>query len=259
MYFASDSRISWDRQPSVWDCGQKLYASNVGSEIFGFTGYVLLPQSILSKACTLIDRNLRSPSDEASINGRVDWLNRLVKREVDQHPNRQNEDFIIFYGVRIGDGMPGRSTFHLHVIAWDSKNTTLNATPVTMPNHSAVLRTGGSGKPNLDTISKAWERSDQGNTSRTMFSAFCDTLKQGDDPLSGGEPQLVGLYRQGSPKIFGVVTENGASYQGQLRTALAATANIEWRDPLFQRVDAQGRLLKKAQPHSRPKLFACPA
>lgn len=254
LYFASDSRISWDRQPSIWDCGQKLFASSVGSEIFGFTGYVLLPQSILSKACTLIDRKLRSSSDEASIDGRVDWLNRLVKREVDQHPNWRNEDFTIFYGARIGYGMPGRATFHLHMIAWDSKSSTLKEAPVPIPDHSAVLRTSGSGKPRLDIISNAWERSGQGNTSRTMFSAFCDTVKLGDDPMSGGEPQLVGLYREGPANIFGVVTENGASYQGQLGTALPATANIEWRDPLFQRVDAQGRLLKKAQRHGRPTL-----
>ena len=33
MYFASDSRISWDKVPGVWDCGQKVFAANAGAEI----------------------------------------------------------------------------------------------------------------------------------------------------------------------------------------------------------------------------------
>lgn len=253
MYFASDSRVSWDGRPGVWDCGQKLFASNAQPEIFGFTGYVNLPASILSKACTQIDRGLRSPNDEASIEGRVDWLYRLVKREVDLHPSWRNEDFNIFYGVRVGAGMPDRSAFHLQLFAWDSANTTLTEAALPIPSCSSVLRTAGSGKECLDKVCNAWERSDQGNTSRTMFSAFCDALKSGKDPMSGGEPQLVGLYRRGTGKIFGVVTERGPSFQGQLDSALFQVTDIEWRDSLFQRVDAHGRLLKKAQPHVRPR------
>ena len=95
MYFASDSRISWDKEPGVWDCGQKVFAANAGAEVFGFTGYVLLPQSILSKACSFIDRGIRASSASESFETRVAWLKDLAAREVAMHPNRRIEDFTI--------------------------------------------------------------------------------------------------------------------------------------------------------------------
>lgn len=251
MYFASDSRVSWDKS-NIWDCGQKVYASSAAPEIFGFTGYVVIPQSIISKACQLVDRGLRSPNDEKSIEGRADWMRTLVQREAEKHPQINDEDFTIFYGVRTGHGMPGRSSFHLNSYTWDSKIQRLAHACVPMPECSAVLKTSGSGSESLKKVTDIWEGSDQGNTSRTMFSAFCDALRNGEDPFSGGEPQLVGIYREGPAKIFGVVTENGPSFQGQLDTSLSHLAKIEWRDSLFQRVDAYGNVLKKAQRHARP-------
>lgn len=253
MYFASDSRLSWDKdKKNAWDCGQKVYASSVAPEIFGFTGYAVIPQSIISKACQLVDKGLRSPNDEKSIEGRADWLRILVLREAEKHPKIKDEDFTIFYGVRIGHGMPGRSSFHLNTYAWDSKLKQLAHACIPMPVCSAVLKISGTGSDALGEMKKIWDASDQGNTSRTMFSAFCDSLRNGKDPYSGGEPQLVGIYREGPAKIFGVVTENGPSFQGQLDTPLSHLAKIEWRDPLFQRVDACGNVLKKAQRHARP-------
>lgn len=250
MYFASDSRLSWDKK-NTWDCGQKVYASSVAPEIFGFTGYAVTPQSIISKACQLIDKGLRSPNDEESIERRAGWLRLLILREADQHPQINDEDFTIFYGVRIGDGMPGRSFFYLYTYTWNSKLKQLAHACVPMPTCSAVLKISGTGGDALGEMKKMWDASDQGNTSRTVFSAFCDALRDGKDPYSGGEPQLVGIYREKPAKIFGVVTENGPSFQGQLDTSLSHL-KIEWRDSLFQRVDAHGHVLKKAQRHARP-------
>ncbi|MET3460905.1 hypothetical protein [Variovorax atrisoli] len=252
MYFASDSRISWDKLPGAWDCGQKVFASNSSPEIFGFTGYVLLPQSILNKACSFIDRGLRPNYANENFQTRVSWLQELVKTETDKHPNRRIEDFTIFYGQRLGAGMPPKSEFHLHVISWDSKARELSNWPVLLPRRSAVLKTHGTGKSGVDKWNDVWTLSDQGNTSRTMFSAFCDSLRANEDPMSGGEPQLVGLYRQGAGQTFGVVTSNGASVHGSLLSEVPRGVKIEWRDELFQRVDVRGELLTHAQPHSRP-------
>ncbi len=259
MYFASDSRISWDKVPGVWDCGQKVFAANAGAEIFGFTGYVLLPQSILGKACSFIDRGMRASSASESFETRVAWLKDLAEREVAMHPNRRIEDFTIFYGQRSGMGMPPNSTFHLHVISWDSKAKVLSTWPVVLPSRSGVLKTHGTGKAGVDKWSDAWTLSDQGNTSRTMFSAFCDSLQAKEDPMSGGEPQLVGLYRQGPGQVFGVVTERGPSLHGSLLLDVPPGVKIEWRDQLFQRVSANGELLKHAQPHSRPAQVGAPS
>ena len=170
-------------------------------------------------------------------------LKDLAEREVAMHPNRRIEDFTIFYGQRSGMGMPPNSTFHLHVISWDSKARVLRTWPVVLPSRSGVLKTHGTGKAGVDKWSDAWTLSDQGNTSRTMFSAFCDSLQAKADPMSGGEPQLVGLYRQGPGQVFGVVTERGPSLHGSLLLDVPPGVKIEWRDQLFQRVSASGELL----------------
>lgn len=81
---------------------------------------------------------------------------------------------------------------------------------------------------------------------------FYDSLSSEADPLTGGEPQLVGLYRNGNAQVFGVVTPNGSSLEGCLNLPVPLDAKIEWRDTLFQRVDRQGNHLKKAQRHVRP-------
>jgi len=254
MYFASDSRVSWGKNTS-WDHGQKVVASRVEPEIFGFTGYVTLPQTIIAKAVQQIDLRLRSANDQASIDGRVDWLYERIKKVAEEHPAIdpiEDGNFTIFYGVRIGQGMPGRSTFCLNTFAWDARSTCLKHASIPMPSRSAVLQISGTGSPWLNEKNEIWRNSDQGNTSRTMFSAFCDALKAGNDPYSGGEPQLVGIYRKGPGRVFGIVTEKGASFQGELNMELSTAAEIEWRDTLFQRVDAEGRVLKKAQRHARP-------
>lgn len=254
LYFASDSRVSWRNDVRYWDTARKLFATNTTAEIFGFTGYVLLPQLVLARVCDFIDRGFRVLLGSDSPENRAAWLMEIIYSEVKNHPPALiTDNFSILYSVRTGQGMPSRSKFHLYRILWEAKSQSISCEEIEVPNTSSILLLDGSGVKSMEKWACAWRTSDQGNTSRTLFSGFCDSLVHGADPLSGGEPQLVGLYRLGNAKVFGIVTDKGASLEGFLNLSVPLQSNIEWRDRLFQRVTCNGKLLDKAQRHAQPK------
>ena len=105
----------------------------------------------------------------------------------------------------------------------------------------------------MKEFDKRWRTSSQGRTSRAIFSAFCDSLDSGEDPLTGGPPQHIGLYRKDTPQIFGIVYHGSRFLCGLPLPAEIRTDTIEWRDHLYQRVDGETlSVLPGAQRHSRP-------
>jgi hypothetical protein len=98
-------------------------------------------------------------------------------------------------------------------------------------------------------------QSDVGGTSRGIFSAFYDAIMSGDDPMTGGMPQISGLYAEGPPRPLGF-TEGGLLFLHGLQLESSATiANIEWRDHLFQRIDPMtSKPLDGARRFARPGL-----
>jgi hypothetical protein len=88
-----------------------------------------------------------------------------------------------------------------------------------------------------------------------VFSGLCDAIAGGEDPLTGGAPQLAGIYRTASAEFFGVVW-SGARYVMGTPDSLAAVdpRAIEWRNRLFERCDGTTLLLLSgAQRHARPR------
>lgn len=252
LYFASDSRLSWRKGLPTWDTGRKLFATTTTAEIFGFVGYSLLPQTIISRACSFIDRNLRPLEINESHQACFEWLYSLAKSEIESHPNWKNEDFSIFYATCVNDKILKSRKFYMWKISWNSNTKELISREIVMPSLSGVLAIGGSGEEFIEKHQEAWRDSSQGNTSRAIFSAFFDSLLEGKDMQTGGEPQLIGLYTRGCGRIFGVVTESGASLEGILNPPINPIG-IEWRDRLFQRVMSDGALVEGAQRHSRPR------
>ncbi len=253
IYFASDSRLSWGNDPRTWDSGRKLFACHSSPEMFGFTGYLLLPQSILTRVSDLIDRGLLPQLEDVSPIQRVEELAEITRLEVAAHRFPFADNFSLFYAARSGEGMSPKSVFHLYEVHCDAPTRTVRVFSIDMPHASSILLTHGTGKVAINEWTERWQRSDQGGTSRAVFSAFCDALRSGKDPGSGGEPQLVGLYRQDPAKMFGVVSSRGASVQGMLGLTFRSSVQLEWRDELFQRVHANGSLVKSAQLHASVK------
>lgn len=273
IYFASDSRISWDEAgKKTWDSAPKVIASVTQPEIFGYTGYAMLPYMALSQSCMAIDLGLRSPQAEKSPGGKCDWLWERIKTQTLGHPDGSKHSFEILYAVRTGsktyimrkgkeppihDPENPKAKFDLYVLSWDACARQFRDKHYPVPeSKSSILRLSGSGREEVSNASAIWEDSPGKGTSRSMFSSLCMSLKNGGDPQSGGAPQLVGMYRKGNAKTLGVVTSQGAFFQGVPFDAHPGST-VEWRDELFRRVNSKGVLLDGAKPrHSELSVLA---
>ena len=202
-----------------------------------------------------------------SAEGRCEWLWEQIKKETKAHPMGTLHSFKIFYGIRTGRKHPVKSEseenfqdsdiakFHLFVLSWDHKERRWHEqTKIIKPSLSYVLLTDGTGREAVNKWNSVWHDSEQKNTSRVVFSAFCDALGTKSDLRSGGSPQLVGVYWDRNAITFGVHTpEHGATFQGSPHLGYES-GNVQWRNHLFERVNPNGEVLKRAQRHSRPKL-----
>jgi len=267
LYFASDSRITWEGTKEPWDAAKKVFACNSQPEIFGFVDYALLPLNVLTKAVVAIDAGLRPAQAELSAEGRCDWLWEQVKHEAKAHPASLLRSFRVFYGLRTGSKHPIKAVaaeeehgddiakFHLFVLSWDQKERVWHEQTIKVPTAtSSVLHIGGSGRESVEDWTLRWHESEQKDTSRVVFSAFCDALDSKSDPLSGGPPQLVGVYWDSNAKTFGVYTNaHGATFQGSPYYGYEKGL-VPWRNSLFERVTPLGQIIPRAQRHSRPKL-----
>jgi hypothetical protein len=172
----------------------------------------------------------------------------LIRRLWLDYPTAQRRDCGILMANRLGRGT--RSAFSVAVFTYDANADAWFRKSIPMPSHSAELRIAGSGALSVRTAKKLWDESPQGNTSRAVFSAFCESLASGVDRLSGGGPQLVGLRRIGNGLTFGVVVGVNRYFAGTKVRPDDVNSSTEWFNDLFERVDGStGRRLAGAQAH----------
>lgn len=254
LYLASDSRISWSAAgspPRKWDFGRKVFASVRGPHLFGYVGDVTFASLVLSQLTSTADAGVAfDPS--AGADRRFASVERTVRTAFDGLPVSEQRDFSVVYATRDGEGT--KCAFSLWALHW-SKRRSWYAEQIGMPSVSSSLIVLGSGESYVQRWQDRWRVSSQGDTSRAVFSGFCDALRAGADPLSGGPPQVVGLYRIGHGKTLGIVTASGPHIFGlPVDTGTAdALEGVKWHNEAFERVTPDGRLLAGAQPHHVPK------
>lgn len=264
LYFATDSRISWTVNPPYWDLGRKVFACRSAPDLFAFTGDGLFAVTVISRLCTLIDDGLVIEADRSSLTTRCHWVSSMVRQAHEAYPKQHLQPYVIFYGTRIGEGTkPGSkarqkaamrpdfdpylgSWFGCQTFAWDG--THLDSEYLETPHeHSKHIAADGTGKRWIESHQTRVADDPQSRTSRIIFRAFCDTLRAADDRQSGGAPQLVGLYRSGPAKTFGVVSDVKATYLGL--NAKFYGADVEWRNQDFERVTETGIRIANAKQH----------
>lgn len=248
IYLASDSRISWGNS-SHWDNGRKLFASRKRPEIFGYCGDVLFPTQVLGQLIEQIDQSILftrgEPFDE-----RAQIVRAALERALFAAPRDQRRVFQVIYASRESEGMNSR--FRVCRIDWNQSRN-WNMADLELPNHSGLITGIGTGAAANANWYYQWQRSAVARTSRSVFGAFCDSLCSGEDPLSGGPPQLVGVYRAGSAKSFGIISDGKRYLNGQVVSPSGAFEHIEWRNELFERCDGNTmELLSGAQPQPKP-------
>ncbi len=260
IYIASDSRISWGTR-AKWNVGRKVFASRKYPEIFGYCGAIIFPIQIISQLIDLIDDGLFFKSED-SIEIKIEKVKSMIKDSFTAMPYAHRENCQIIYATRIGNRM--QSKFHSVII-----NITANdivSEDLKLPETSGVIVSSGSGKNSFKKWYGIWAGIpnnlpfQSGRTSRNVFSSFCDSLTSGLDTFSGGAPQLIGIYREGSAKNFGVIY-NGKRYLNGIEIVfpLDELSSIEWRNELFERCNGNSmKILTKAQRQPRPNNLQTP-
>ena len=124
------------------------------------------------------------------------------------------------------------------------------------PEESSILKIQGSGEESYWKASRSWEQSEHKRTSRSLYSAFVDSIKSDEDPRSGGPPQLVGLYRKDPGRLFGTIHDGERFLNGlQIHDQVPDDSKVEWRNEVFERVSGNTKSrLPEAQTHERPQV-----
>lgn len=247
LYIMSDSRITW--APSQrWDQGRKTFASVVSPHIFGYWGDVLFPSIALGTVVDLLSSGAIPPAMSD-----FDRFNEAIQQLWADYPEQLQQNFGIIIASRKSLGM--NATFKLAVLTFEARTQTWAFKEIRMPLQSAHLHLDGSGKSGVRGAAARWEASQQGGTSRAVYSAFVEALIKGEDPRSGGAPQLVGLRRTGPGLRFGVVYQGHRYLAGaRLLESVAAGEEVEWFNELFERVSGvDGKRLTEAQAHAPRK------
>lgn len=250
IYLASDSRISWGGKQS-WDYGRKLFTFKNHSDIIGYLGDVLFPSQVLSQLADLAASGLLFTIDDSPKN-KWEKITVIIKRSFRGYPFEKSHPFTIVHCTRENSRM--ESVFHISTLSWEVAKGWTNTQSINLPNQSGLIDIFGSGVKSVSKWFSYWSRTKEKRTSRSVFSAFCDALRSGEDRLSGGAPQLVGIYREGTGETFGIIY-NDTRYLFGLPVEPSESLNaVEWRNSLFERCDWKTmEPLRDAQRHSRPR------
>jgi hypothetical protein len=255
VYIASDSRISWSAPQGRWDAGRKLFACDTSPDIFGYCGDALFPVHALGQVVELADHGvLFMPG--AGATERHAALVQCIKRSFSLRAAALDSGFSIVHVARDCEGMSSqflvwRTGFSRSGAPSDNICATVEASEGGKSRRLVAL---GTGAESYVRETLRWSGSAQGGTSRGFFTALCDVLDRQDDPASGGAPQLVGLYRNGNGRSFGIVHKGTKYFHGLPVPELDAYGSVEWRDDAFQRINPQTlKLVRGAQRQVRPR------
>lgn len=250
---AADSRISWSTAAGSvlqkWDFGRKVFASQRHPDLIAYCGDVLFPAQTISQIVELIDRDAFFPTG-ALPDDKVQRIVRALELAASKYPAPQIRDFSIVFVSRVGEGMKGE--FKLYCVPF-SAGKAKSIVPFAIPHQSKELTILGSGQSKLWPYLEKWQKSDVRGTSRSFFSSFCDYLRSGSDPHSGGPPQLIGLYRSGPGRSFGVVWDGELYLMGMEMPVPRHQVNFDCYNDLFELCDAETlQRLERAQRQPSP-------
>jgi hypothetical protein len=253
LYIVSDSRVT-DGHGRVNDHARKLYACCTQPHIFGYVGWCDYPRAALERLVEAIDNGLFTDADNLSI--RQTKIFAFLKESLLAALRREQPvyaaPFSIVHGARKGSGL--QSEFWLWILDWVPGKGWHIQTRRTKSQRSRLLFSSGSGQRDLRRLVRVWQKSDAANTSRSMFSAFCDALVATSDPSTGGAPQLVGLFRKGPGRSFAVVYRKSRYLAGRKVDPVEVDEKLFCPNDLFERVDiASTNRLPHAQRQPRPR------
>ncbi|MBK9084629.1 MAG: hypothetical protein IPL80_04795 [Sterolibacteriaceae bacterium] len=181
----------------------------------------------------------------------VGKLNDLFQEYPQLHSGISENSLSIIHASR---DSKDNSKFACYTISWTSK-LGWHGDESALPKSSDVLFALGTGAPEFRANFSRYKVGTNRETSRAVFQCFCDTLTQISDPLVGGAPQLVGIYRKPSSPGFtvGIVFNGKRYFLGAHIDNGRNLDTVEWRNGNFERCNGRAMVkLPDAQPQPDP-------
>lgn len=248
LYIVSDSRITWGKHENRWDSGQKTFASSKTPDIFGYCGSAFFPTQILNQVTRQIEAGILFNSNANARERHGRWLT-TVQSSLNNSHGAVIEDFTLLHGSRNGDGM--KCEFLLWKSTWSQKKGIWVDEEIKLSSqYSQFLAVSGTGRKTLEARISSLSKEKDATTSRLAFQTLFSSIDAGDDKLSGGAPQMVGIYRVKPAQHFGMIWKNRRYFCGSELVAGSSYKNIEWRNEKFERADGRSKArLRGAQKH----------
>lgn len=234
IYILSDSRINWGRD-AKFDYGRKVFGCKNSPDIFGYCGDVLFPSIVLNQIVEIADQGLLFEFNWTCKQKFQAIVNKLIQI-FNKYPKEVNsitaDTLQIIHASR-----DANQDFFCQKIEWRKSTNKWSSETVEFKDYSDKLFILGSGRAEFLRKFSNYAESENQKTSRAVFHCFIDTLSSMKDSYCGGAPQLVGLYRIGNAKFFGIIHDNKRYLHGMLVDDLINFNNVEWRNELFEVCD----------------------
>lgn len=233
VYIATDSLITW-KDGSKWPHGQKVFASKTSADVFAYCGDRLFAAHALGQVVAAIDSGyLFAEQDSAA--SRLGKVQQTLRMLWDTFPLRHQDDAHVVHLSREGAGVGSRFFLQRHRYEPGKAPSSDQVIEAPVGEVSAPFMALGTGAKAVENGIDQWNRRYANrHTSRAMFSAFCETLEAGLDASSGGSPQLVGLYRVGAGRSFGVIWKGERYFNGLRTLSTSNKGAIPWRNNTFE-------------------------
>jgi len=226
-YVASDSRFSTGIKS--WDNGQKVYTLNRGG-IIAYVGDVLFPVALITQLIDMIDRNMLFDETEDN-DKKANLIYEYILTASSKYLTSLRRTNIILVLIK-------NKIFSMYEIGFNP--TQMNKRDI-IPGEPFVYGTGSADyKKSLNKLKPEAKQTlygsniDESKLSRYIFQSLVDSVNNGKDKMSGGNIQLVSLYKNSVSKPVGIIQKEKLYLYGQEIAEYHDLSSIEWRNEKFE-------------------------
>tara|TARA_R110002110_G_scaffold25250_1_gene93807 strand:- start:84 stop:812 length:729 start_codon:yes stop_codon:yes gene_type:complete len=234
-----------------WDAGQKTFCSYDSPDVFAYCGDAFFPPAIIRQALDIaVPGCFWGPETTSDV--RHKFFTNAIRSAMKAASDSPAGRFTIFHGSRDGEGMNCKFKLWKTVFSMSDKKVVDNTVNFD-DQSSCIVEVDGSGQTHIKNAQKKWQGTDAEGTSRSTMWSFCESLRNKQDPQSGGAPQIVGIWRKFPGKRFGVIWDNDRIVAGAKLESSENLKNFLWFNDLFERCDGEtGKKLPEAARHPQP-------